>query len=302
MELHFISKNIANMRIVCYSVKKVREVRRMPHIFSYRDTELYSHHTVDRAPEPEEFSMHAHELMEIFFFISGKGSYLVEGTLYPLRPNDILIMRAAETHTLTISPDEPYERIAIHFSPSLLFSVDPELRLLRPFLDRPLGQRNYYPAAKDPEGRLRAAFAGFQFEAVPDVRLNLIARLLLFLTTLDGLQEQAGVHHLPAQGLQGQLVTYVNEHLFENISLQAVADHFYRSRSQISRVFQQATGSPLWEYVTIKRLMAARAMIQRGESAGTACLACGFTDYSSFFRAYRTHFGHVPKEDVPKNI
>lgn len=273
----------------------------MPHIFTYRDTEIYSHHTIDLHPEPGEFSMHAHEWMEVFFFISGNGSYLVEGTPYPLRPNDILIMRAAETHTLTIGSDEPYERISIHFSPSLLDSIDPGQRLLRPFLDRPLGQLNRFPAADDPEGRLRAAFSGFTFEHVPDIRLNLIARLLLFLTTLDGVYEQAGIHHAPAEGLQSQLVAYVNEHLFESISLQSVADRFYRSRSQISRIFQQATGSPMWEYVTIKRLLAARAMIQRGEPAGAACIACGFSDYSSFFRAYRTHFGHAPKDDAPKN-
>ena len=281
--------------------KKAAEVIQMSHIFSYRDAELYSHHTVDPTPKPDEFSMHAHELMEIYYFISGKGSYLVEGTSYPLRPNDILITRAAETHTLTISPDEPYERIAIHFSPTLLRSVDPELRLLRPFLDRPLGQLNHYPAEKDPEGRLRAAFSGFEFDRIPDIRLNLVARLLLFLTALDGQYEQAGMRHIPAQGLQSQLVAYVNEHLFETISLQSVADHFFRSRSQISRIFQQATGSPLWEYVTLKRLMAARAMIQRGEAASNACVSCGFSDYSSFFRAYRAHFGHVPKEDASRS-
>lgn len=273
----------------------------MPHVFSYRDAEIYSHHTIDQRPLPEAFTMHAHEWMEIYFFISGKGSYLVEGSQYPLQPNDIFIMRAAETHTLTISPDEPYERIAIHFSPALLAAVDPEQRLLRPFLDRPLGQLNRFPASDDPEGRLRAAFSGFTFDGVPDVRLNLMARLLLFLTTLDGIYEQAGMGHAPAQGLQSQLVAYVNEHLFEGISLQSVADKFYRSRSQISRIFQQATGSPLWEYVTIKRLLAARAMIQRGESAGTACIGCGFSDYSSFFRAYRAHFGHAPKDDAPKS-
>jgi len=273
----------------------------MPHIFTYRDAELYSHHTIDHQPIPDEFSMHAHEWMEIFFFISGQGSYLVEGTAYPLSPGDILIMRAAETHTLTISPDQPYERIAFHFSPTLLSGIDPQGRLLRPFLERPLGQRNYYSAASDPEGRLRTAFSGFSFDGVPDVRLNLLARLLLFLTTLDGLYEQTQVHHFSAQSLQEQLISYVNEHLFENISLQTVADHFYRSRSQISRVFLQATGSPLWEYVTIKRLMAARAMIQRGESTGNACMACGFSDYSSFYRSYRSHFGHAPKEDAVKN-
>jgi AraC-like DNA-binding protein len=41
-------------------------------------------------------------------------------------------------------------------------------------------------------------------------------------------------------------------------------------------------------------------MIQRGENAGEACVACGFSDYSSFFRAYRTQFGHTPKDDSPQ--
>jgi len=272
----------------------------VPHLFSYRDTELYSHHTVDQNPQQDNHAMHAHEWMEIYYFISGEGSYVVEGTAYPLSPHDILILRAAETHRLIVRPDVPYERIAVHFSPSLLAGVDPNGRLLRPFLNRPLGQLNHYPAKNDPEGRLRAAFQAFDFRQVPDVRLNLTARLLLFLTTLDGVYEKSGIRHAPAQGLQSQLVAYVNEHLFEPISLQTVADHFYRSRSQISCTFQQATGSSLWEYVSIKRLLAARAMIQRGESAGTACQACGFSDYSSFFRAYRSHFGHAPKEDAAR--
>ncbi|MBQ7284366.1 MAG: AraC family ligand binding domain-containing protein, partial [Oscillospiraceae bacterium] len=99
----------------------------MPHIFSYRDNELYSHHTIDANPNPEEFLMHAHEWMEIFYIISGKGNYLVEGNQYQLKPNDIFIMRASETHRLVIDPDEPYERIAIHFSPSIIAAVDPDL-------------------------------------------------------------------------------------------------------------------------------------------------------------------------------
>lgn len=272
----------------------------MPHIFSYRDAELYSHHTVDPVPEPESFTMHAHELMEIYYFISGKGSYLVEGSPYPLQPGDIMIMRAAETHKLTISPDEPYERIAIHFSPALFNAVDPEQRLLRPFLDRPLGQLNHYSGADERCTHLQAAFSDFTFDHIPDVRLNIIARLLLFLTALNGIYDMTRNIRKTEQGLQTQLVTYVNEHLFDPISLQEVADHFHRSRSQISRVFHQATGSSFWEYVSIKRMLAARAMIQRGDPASFASITCGFTDYSSFYRAYKNYFGHSPKEDAPQ--
>lgn len=272
----------------------------MPHLFSYRDEELYCHHTMDEAPDPNDFPMHAHEGMEIFYFISGQGSYLIEGHEYPLAPHDILLLRPAETHKLLISADSPYERISIHFSPRQILMLDPDGRLLRPFLDRPLGQGNLYPASADPDGRLRKTFEDFHFDGVSDIPLNVLGRLLVLLTMISGIYEASRQEPHPEKGIQRQLVGYVNDHLFEDISLQSVSEAFFRSRSQISRLFHQATGSGLWEYVTIKRLLSARAMIQRGEPAGRAATACGFADYSAFFRAYRAHFGHAPKEDGKK--
>lgn len=272
----------------------------MPHIFTFRDAELYCHHTIDAAPEASGFSMHAHERLEIYYFISGRGSYLVEGNQYLLHPHDILIMRQAEAHKLLVEAGAPYERIAIHFAPSVIAGIDPEQKLLRPFLERPLGQGNLYAAADDPAGTLRTAFSDFVFPQGTDVRLNLTGRLLLFLSTLSGVYEAREKRLSLPEGLQGKLVAYVNAHLFEDISLDSIADAFYRSRSQVARIFHQATGSPLWEYVTIKRLLAARAMIERGESAGDACTACGFSDYSVFYRAYKAHFSHSPKADMAK--
>ena len=120
----------------------------------------------------------------------------------------------------------------------------------------------------------------------------------MFLTALNGLFDGTVRGGTPNDSLSGQIVRYVNSNLFSHLSLQEVADHFYRSRSQISRIFQQATGSTFWEYVSIKRLLAARAMIQRGEKASNAAMVCGFADYSVFYRAYKNRFGHSPREDA----
>lgn len=272
----------------------------MPFLYSYRDTDIYTHHSLTPQPSSDEFAMHAHEWMEILYFISGKGSYLVEGNQYPLKPGDVFILRPAEMHKLDIDPTVPYERIVIHFSPDLLKSLDPEGRLLRPFYDRPLGQFNCYSREDDSAGLLQAAFSTFEFGQVADVRLNLIGRLVMLLTVMDSLHERTQIH-APIEGLAGQILAYVNEHLFEDISIHSIASAFYRSPSQVSRIFQQATGNSLWKYVTIKRLMAARELIQLGEPAAVAASACGFSEYSSFYRAYKSHFGHSPKEDAVKS-
>lgn len=271
----------------------------MSKLFSYRDHQLYVHHSMDEHPDTERFDIHAHEWAEIFYCISGKGSYLVEGVQYTLEPQDIFIMRPGEIHKISVDPEVPYERIAIHFSPELINSLGAADNLLRPFYERSLGQHNQYKASDDGGQLLQAPFMRFSFEDVLNVKWNLVGRLLLFLSQLEG-QFQQIRYQTPVTDDQNELVSYVNKHLFEDISLQSVADAFYRSRSQVSRIFQEAAGTSLWKYVMIKRLLAARAMIQRGESASAACSACGFSDYSAFYRSYKTYFGHSPKEDTPK--
>lgn len=269
----------------------------MPFLYSYRDTDVYTHHSVTPSPSADEFPMHAHEWMEVLYFISGKGTYLVEGHQYPLRAGDVFILRPAEMHKLVIDPSEPYERIVIHFSPALLKGLDSEGCLLRPFYDRPLGQLNRYGVEEEGSLLLRAAFQQFTFQQVEDVRMHLIGRLVMLLTVMNGMHRRTQTH-APVEGLAGQILAYVNEHLFEDISIQSIAAAFYRSPSQISRIFRQATGNSLWKYVTIKRLMAARELIQRGEPAAVAANVCGFSEYSSFYRAYKSYFGHSPRADA----
>lgn len=294
-----MQSDIAKRRIQCYTFKKQRKEPEMPKKSTYTDNEIYAHHSKDFHPDSDEFAIHAHEWHEILYVISGHGSFLVEGAQYTLEAGDIYIMRPGEVHKIITDPKVPYERVVIHFAPSLIKPLDPNLTLLKPFYERPLGQLNKYSPSSDPEGLLRSPFLGFMASKVTNPKLNIAGRLLQFLTVLSGMYGEQD--SLPQeQNIHSQLVSYVNEHLFENISVQSIADQFYRSRSQISRIFRQATGSSLWEYVTIKRLLAARAMLQRGESAADACNACGFSEYSSFYRAYRAHFGHSPKEDASR--
>lgn len=72
--------------------------------FYYRDEDLFVHHTLDKHPTPDSFPMHAHERMEIFYFLSGCGAYLIEGTQYDLCAGDVLIMRHAEAHQAADPP------------------------------------------------------------------------------------------------------------------------------------------------------------------------------------------------------
>ena len=190
----------------------------MQFIYSYRDTDIYTHHSLTSSPATDDFPMHAHEWMEVLYIISGKGTYLVEGQQYPIHKNDIFILRPAEMHKLDIDESEPYERIVIHFSPALLETLDPEKKLLRPFYERPLGQQNCYRMEDDSSCLLQTAFDNFNFDNIADVRMNLIGRLIMLLTVMDSIHHRTQTH-APIEGLAGQILAYVNEHLFEDISI-----------------------------------------------------------------------------------
>ena len=271
----------------------------MKSLFYYRDDDLFVHHTIDERPEPDNFPVHAHERMEIFYFLSGHGAYLIEGSQYELSEGDVLIMRHAETHKLLILPDAPYERIAIHFSPKLLVPLDPEGALLRPFLNRPLGHMNCVTSALGKQaGRLLQLDT---LQASPyQTRLRVVSYLLPLLCELNSSFSMGAADAAKGemQSLAVQLTTYINDHLYTDISLDTLCKVFFLSRSQINRVFTRATGTSVWRYVTIKRLLAARAMIRNHEPAGAVCVRCGFSDYSSFYRSYKARFGCSPAEDA----
>ncbi|MDE6579793.1 MAG: AraC family transcriptional regulator, partial [Ruminiclostridium sp.] len=130
-------------------------------------------------------------------------------------------------------------------------------------------------------------------------RLKISTRLFLLLELIyKAYLRRMTDGYAPPTELSEMLVAYVNDHLFEELSVSLLAERFFLSTSQIGRIFRRATGAAPWEYITIKRLTAAREKIRRGESAGSAAESTGFGDYSSFYRAYVKCFGCPPKDDM----
>ena len=86
----------------------------------------------------------------------------------------------------------------------------------------------------------------------------------------------------------------LSRHLFSPLTADRLAAHFYLSRSQFGRVFKNITGTSPWDYITAKRLIAAKSMIEKGAGAKKAADDCGFGDYSNFYRAYVKRFGKKP--------
>lgn len=267
--------------------------------YQYQDGQVSYHHSLDVSPDPGQFSMHAHEQHEIYYFVSGRASYIVEGNEYRLEGGSLMIMRAGEVHKPNIQPGYAYERMALNFGNELLRAIDPDGLLARPFLDRPLGIGNYYPRALIRSSFVYECMKGMECTGSrQQQRVALLANLYPILAEIlrvYDLGEKPAAFE-PVDRMQ-EVITYINNHLSEDLSVDLLASHFYLSKPQLSRRFKQATGTSIWEYVIIKRLMRVRRLVGRGERVMNAAQQCGFRDYSAFYRAYKGRYGCSPLED-----
>lgn len=277
----------------------------MSYRFSYEDDQITWHHSVDVQPMNCDFHFHVHKTMELYCFLNGDASFLIEGNEYPLTYGDVIVIGTAEAHKIRFHSNKTYERISIHFSPRILDSIDPSGLLSRPFGDRPLGKDNLFTIHNFSTNLYLSLFTGIRDQDDREkTRLLVLSRLIGILSELS-IAFQSRNHNAlqfvdstPAN----RLIAYINQHIFEDISLESIGSALFLSKSQLNRILNHAIGVSVWQYIRIKRLMAAREQIQNGIFPSIAASSCGFRDYSAFYRSYKSQFGHLPSKDFPGSI
>ncbi len=259
-------------------------------LFSFEDGMLKCHHNLDMQLKKTP-PMHTHNYIELYYFISGKCCCLVEGTEYWLQPRDILVIRPMEAHTMRWYEGIPYERIGIQLPLESLKEIDPSGELIKPMMERPLGTDNRF-TDEDFGHRFCADALHSIGEGI--TAAGLLARAALILSEINRTFPARKIRPRSTD-LGVQIIDFVNQELYTAINMERVCREFYISRSQLSRIFKQYTGASFWQYITVKRMNAAHRRIHAGEPPTLVADQCGYSEYSTFYRAYIKHFGHSPK-------
>ena len=92
------------------------------------------------------------------------------------------------------------------------------------------------------------------------------------------------------------IISYINDHLTENLSVDSISEEFYLSRYYVMHTFKAETGYTIGNYITMKRLSLAQALIDSGVPIVDASQQAGFGTYSTFLRAYKKTYGTSPRK------
>ncbi|MBQ3074737.1 MAG: helix-turn-helix transcriptional regulator [Clostridia bacterium] len=247
----------------------------------------------ERTPKPsmEERMMHSHDNYEVYYLLSGDADFLVEATRYHLRPGDLLLMRKGEVHMFRLRSAAPYERMHINFDISPLLSHLGMTDLLTPFLNRPLGAFNHYPAALFTDRSFQQDLERVCNASEENKLLYLLPLLAELKEAFETLKEKPAS---PSPDRASAIVSYINAHLSQELSLEELSHRFFLSQTHLNRIFRAATGTTVWQYITIKRLYFAKELLEEGKKPTEVAPLCGFKDYTTFFRAYKKLFGSAP--------
>jgi AraC-like DNA-binding protein len=259
-------------------------------LFCFNEQDIHLSHARDETPSKSKFNMHTHAHTELYCFVSGAAEFYVEGTTYSLEPGDILLMRPGEAHYVLVDERTPYERFSIHFDAGIFNYLDPEHVLTQAFFQRKAGLHNRYRMGSSGIDAMKRMTAQSN-------RLHILGNMILLLQTISeafsAQQEQPSAQ----DSLETRVIRYINRNLEKDLSLQKLCDRFYVSRTQLCRMFRQATGTSIGRYVTGKRLLQARELLLQGIKPTEVYAICGYGDYSTFFRAYSRLFGHSPRQE-----
>ena len=242
---------------------------------------------------------HYHEFYKLVLLISGSGAYIIEGRRYLLQPGDIILVGRGSVHRPEIGEAGAYERVILYLSPALLsgiaaddcrieeiFSADGG-RVIRPEESE---QSTAPSLLAEIEAELAGAKPGSE-EMSRCILRQLLIRLYRICCSRSAPQLMCAEN---SDRKVIEVLSYLNDHISDELSIDELAEHFYISKFHMMRRFRAETGSTIHAYITDKRLFLAKDLMRNGMSATEACYQCGFKSYSSFSRAYQKRFGSSP--------
>ena len=242
---------------------------------------------------------HYHEFCKILLLIQGRGGYYIDGQRYLLQSGDIVLLNAHSIHRPELEGDVPYERIILYISPDYLHRQSTgDCDLQRVFS----GETGH--VLRLPDDRRQKLFRmAAQLER--DLETDAFGReilssagLLRLLVEIGRNRENPETDHtspvMPRSERIVEILRYIDEHLSEDLDAESIAKAFFVSKYHMMRQFRRETGTTIHLYITQKRLVKARELMDSGMRATEACYRCGWRSYSSFTRAYGKHLGTTP--------
>jgi AraC-like DNA-binding protein len=244
----------------------------------------------------EDHSVHTHECCEILFCLSDGKNFLIDDKVYNVHRGDLFVINHFEAHKITYNPDCVAERYTVEIHPEFIFSASTkDTDLSQCFYLRNEENSNCVKLDENNINYLKEIFKSLSKEYIYGddvIKQSLMCQLLAFTNErfLVGQSQTVQQQNMVLK----QTIQYINDHLSEDLRLDAIAKNSYISVNQLCKVFKATLGTTVTRYIIGKRISHAKKLLKSGCSVSETAFLCGFGDYSNFIRSFTQNVGISP--------
>ncbi len=248
---------------------------------------------------PWRYEMHDHSAVEIVLTLEGSVTYTIEETIYQVHKGEVLIVPPDTPHSLAMG--EGSSRYLFLFEPDAIMTMR-DIKSMAMYFNKPFHLRDGSDAhVRIRELLLRARDAYDKKELMWNTMCySSILRVYAMLGQryLSGIRPRAGdsLRNMDSEVVTA-VMTYINNHYREELSLEDVAKFAGFSRYYFSRSFKRQTGYSFKDYLCQKRLQVAMdLLIRTNRSMRDVAIESGFGSVATFNRVFREKKGCTPTQ------
>ena len=258
----------------------------------------------DPSPHVEGYPSHFHDSYELFLPLTGSLEFEVADYHYAVKRGSVLILPPNVIHRLIIQEADPLEYLYVQFTPHVIPDSDEFRQTVNDlFHDSPDGALSMRRLSKERFAYVHAAVKRLCLtgdRAVHEqffrILFPILQEILLYGTPVSGEYDKLIKDHRPQNSLTDQIIEYISRHYAEIRDLSFVNEVFHYSAVHVNTLFKSRLGVSLWHYVLHIRLDRACDLLLNGVPAEETATACGFGDYSTFYRIFKKCYGMTPTE------
>lgn len=269
-----------------------------------KEKDILIHHRQDRvgsymSPDVQDAAPHFHYQYELLLTVGGEADFVIAGLCYHIQPGSILFMNNMENHYIVASSPS-YDRYTLRFSSEVLAAYLRDPLLLSVFKQRPENFCHQYHCT--PEQLIRFAHLAqlieqeYQTQA-PYWDQIILSKLLIILVELYRTRPESFPAHQSAesQSLIFNVQNYIESHLQDELTLDAVAGRFFVNKYHLSHSFTRVTGYTFKRFIIMARIAKAKDLLLNSEEEISAISqAVGFRNVSHFIRTFKGCEGISP--------
>ncbi len=260
-------------------------------IYYYEDTHI------------SKMKNHTHDYYEFYFFMGGEVSIEIDKRLTALKPGDMILIPPGVKHHIELRNTElPYQRIIFWISKEYcnqLMQLSSDYGYLMQHVAISKKYIYHYDviAFNTIKSKVFQLLEEIHFDRFgKSAKISLCINDLLLHVNRTVYEQEHPSTPKEEFSLYQNLISYIEEHLEEDLSLERLSAEFFVNKYHVAHVFKENLGMSVHQYITRKRLEQCRNAIMSNADIMNASQKCGFKDYSSFYRAFKKEYGMSPKE------